>query len=108
MGSFRPLLCCVDSQHPNTHTPRVLGASPLYRTVRSAPEPGLKQEPPWSSQGAGGWRSPARTAEAGLRTEHLQSREGSQAALASRLPVGRGHGRDSRRDRGDRCLGQGW
>lgn len=35
MGSFCTLLCCVDSQHLNTHTPRVLGAS-LYRTVRNA------------------------------------------------------------------------
>lgn len=23
MGSFRPLLCCVDSQHPNTYTHHV-------------------------------------------------------------------------------------
>lgn len=92
MGSFRPLLCCVDSQHLNTHTPCVLGASPLYRTVRNAPEPGPKQEAPWMSQGAGGWRRLARTAEAGLRTARLQSREGSQAALAFRLPVGRDHG----------------
>lgn len=58
-------------------------------------------------QGAGGRRSPARTAEVGLRTASLQSREGSQAALASGLPVGRGHGQDGRRNRGDRWFRAG-
>lgn len=37
MGSFRPLLCCVDSQHPNTHTHHAFWEPLPYIALSEAP-----------------------------------------------------------------------
>lgn len=88
MGSFyHPPLLCRLSTPQHTH---VFWEPLPCITVRNAPEPGPKQEAPWMSQGAGGWRSRQGLQKLGSG-QRPSSQERAQAALAH-PPVGRGHG----------------
>ena len=107
MGSFRPLLCCVDSQHLNTHT-MCSGSLSLVSHCQKCP--GTRPQAGGTVDVPGSW---------GLEKAGKDCRSWAQDSAPSvkrrkpgspglPLTCGPRPWRDSRRDRGDHCLGQGW